>query len=206
MAIISDVLAPLVAKSPGRRVPRCVDGAEMALRAVLGQHISTAAARTHAGRLATLHGDTVSDASGGLQRLFPLPEALHDVDLAMPSTRRATFDQLVCALASGRLVLGPGSDRVEALDVLTSLPGIGPWTKNVISMRALGDPDAFLETDLGVRRSAEHLGLRATPAQLVEKFGAHGDVTSLALALKEDKDINSRIGYKEAAKLLLGES
>jgi AraC family transcriptional regulator of adaptative response / DNA-3-methyladenine glycosylase II len=164
-----DALAPLVAKSPGRRVPRCVDGAEMALRAVLGQHISTAAARTHAGRLATLHGDSVSDASGGLQRLFPLPEALHDVDLAMPSTRRATFDQLVCALASGRLVLGPGSDRVEALDVLTSLPGIGPWTKNVISMRALGDPDAFPETDLGVRRSAEHLGLRATPAQLVER-------------------------------------
>ena len=87
----------------------------------------------------------------------------------MPLLRRAACDGLVTALASGRLVLGPGSDRVEALDVLTSLAGIGPWTKHVIAMRALGDPDAFPETDLGVRRAAERLGLRATPAALVER-------------------------------------
>jgi AraC family transcriptional regulator, regulatory protein of adaptative response / DNA-3-methyladenine glycosylase II len=166
---LDGALAPLIVKAPGRRVPRCVDGSEMALRAVLGQHISTAAARTHAGRLAAEYGEVVSDVGGGLNRLFPLPDALHDVELAMPLQRRATFNGLVTALSSGRLVLGPGSDRVEALDVLTSLPGIGPWTKHVIAMRALGDPDAFPETDLGVRRAAEHLGLPATPAALVER-------------------------------------
>jgi AraC family transcriptional regulator of adaptative response / DNA-3-methyladenine glycosylase II len=166
---VDDALAPLIAKSPGRRVPRCVDGPEMALRAILGQHISTAAARTHAGRLAQQHGDVVIDAAGGLNRLFPQPEALHDVELAMPLKRRASFNGLVAALTSGRLVLGPGSDRVEALDVLTSLAGIGPWTKHVIAMRALGDPDAFPEADLGVRRAAERLGLQATPAALVER-------------------------------------
>jgi AraC family transcriptional regulator of adaptative response / DNA-3-methyladenine glycosylase II len=166
---LDDALKPLIDKSPGRRVPRCVDGPEMAVRAVLGQHISTAAARTHAGRLAALHGDIVNDAAGGLNRLFPLPDALVDAQLAMPSTRRATFSGLIAAFTSGRLVLGPGSDRVEALRVLTTLSGIGPWTTHVIAMRALGDPDAFPETDLGVRRAAEHLGLPATPAALVER-------------------------------------
>jgi AraC family transcriptional regulator of adaptative response / DNA-3-methyladenine glycosylase II len=166
---LDDALKPLIDKSPGRRIPRCVDGPEMAVRAVLGQHISTAAARTHAGRLAALHGDVVNDAAGGLNRLFPLPDALVDAQLAMPSTRRATFSGLIAAFTSGRLVLGPGSDRVEALRVLTTLSGIGPWTTHVIAMRALGDPDAFPETDLGVRRAAEHLGLPATPAALVER-------------------------------------
>ena len=166
---VDEDLAPLIATSPGRRVPRCVDGAEMALRAVLGQHISTAAARTHAGRLAAQHGDAINDAGGGLNRLFPVPEVLGDVELAAPQKRRTTFSALVAALAKGQLVLGPGSDRVEALAVLTSLPGIGPWTKHVISMRALGDPDAFPESDLGVRRAAERLGLGATPAALNER-------------------------------------
>ena len=67
------VLAPLVAKAPGRRVPRTVDAAEFALRAVLGQQVSTAAARTHAGRLAAAHGEPVTDPAGGLTRLFPDP-------------------------------------------------------------------------------------------------------------------------------------
>jgi AraC family transcriptional regulator of adaptative response / DNA-3-methyladenine glycosylase II len=166
---VDEALTPLIAAAPGRRVPRCVDGPEMALRAVLGQHISTTAARTHAGRLAALHGDAVNDAGGGLNRLFPPPEVLGDVELAVPQKRRTSFKALVAALASDQLVLGPGSDRVEALAVLTSLPGIGPWTKHVISMRALGDPDAFPESDLGVRRAAERLGLRATPAALIER-------------------------------------
>jgi AraC family transcriptional regulator of adaptative response / DNA-3-methyladenine glycosylase II len=141
----------------------------MALRAVLGQHISTAAARTHAGRLAEEHGEAVIDVGGALSRLFPQAASLHSVKLSMPQQRRATFDGLVDALACGRLVLGPGSDRSEALAVLSSLKGVGPWTTHVISMRALGDPDAFPETDLGVRRAAEHLGLAATPAALVER-------------------------------------
>jgi AraC family transcriptional regulator of adaptative response / DNA-3-methyladenine glycosylase II len=162
-------LAPLVAKSPGRRVPRCVDGAEMALRAVLGQQVSTTAAQTHASRLVERHGEPVSDPGGGLAHLFPLPSALRNVDLAMPSKRRDTFAALVQALRSGDLELGPGSDRDEAMNTLATIPGIGPWTRHVIAMRALGDPDAFPETDLGVRHAAERLGLPASPAALVNR-------------------------------------
>ncbi len=165
-------LAPLVAKSPGRRVPRCVDGSEMALRAVLGQQVSTAAAQTHARRLAERHGESVSDAGGGLTHLFPLADALGDVELAMPAKRRDTFAALVTALRRGNLSLGPGSDRDQTMTALSSVPGIGPWTKQVIAMRALGDPDAFPESDLGVRHGAEELGLPATPAALVDRSQA----------------------------------
>jgi AraC family transcriptional regulator of adaptative response / DNA-3-methyladenine glycosylase II len=165
-------LAPLVNKSSGRRVPRCVDGAEMAVRAVLGQQVSTAAAQTHARRLVERHGEPVSDASGGLTHLFPSADALGDVELAMPTTRRRTFAALVTALRRGDLTLGPGSDRDEAMTALSSIPGVGPWTRQVIAMRALGDPDAFLESDLGVRHAAEHLGLPSTPAALVERSQA----------------------------------
>jgi AraC family transcriptional regulator of adaptative response / DNA-3-methyladenine glycosylase II len=160
-------LSALVAKSPGRRVPRCVDGEEMALRAVLGQQVSTTAAQTHASRLVQRHGDVVVDPGGTLTHLFPQPEALHDAVLAMPVTRRTTFAALVSALDGGDLHLGPGSDRIEAIDQLSRIRGVGRWTQQVIAMRALGDPDAFPETDLGVRHAAERLGLPGTPAALV---------------------------------------
>ena len=162
-------LAPVVTKAPGRRVPRCVDGAEMALRAVLGQQVSTAAAQTHAGRLVQRHGEPISDRGGGLTHLFPLPSALTHADLAMPTNRRATFSALVMALQRGELDLGPGSDRDETMAALATIPGVGPWTRQVIAMRALGDPDAFPESDLGVRHAAEQLGIPSTPAALVDR-------------------------------------
>ncbi|MFF8593625.1 AlkA N-terminal domain-containing protein [Streptomyces sp. NPDC015220] len=169
------VLAPLVDKAPGRRVPRTVDEAEFAVRAVLGQQVSTAAARTHAARLVTAHGDPVDDPEGGLTHLFPAPEALASVDpesLAMPRTRRATFTTLVGRLADGTVHLGAESDWQETRSRLLSLPGFGPWTVDVIAMRALGDPDAFLPTDLGIRRAAQELGLPATPAALTARAAA----------------------------------
>lgn len=159
-------LGPVVARSGGRRVPRCVDGAELAVRAVLGQQVSTAAARTHAGRIVAQCGEPVSDPHGGLTHLFPAPNALEGVNLAMPATRRRTLNALVDALRSRRLTLDPGCDRAEALSVLGELPGFGPWTTQVIAMRALGDPDAFPAADLGVRRAAESLGLPASPVAL----------------------------------------
>jgi AraC family transcriptional regulator of adaptative response / DNA-3-methyladenine glycosylase II len=162
-------LAPVVATSTGRRVPRCVDGAELAVRAVLGQQISTAAARTYAGRIASQYGEAVSDPHGGLTHLFPTPEALGELQIAMPATRRRTLDALVEALRSRRLSLDPGCDREEALSVLSTLPGFGPWTTQVIAMRALGDPDAFPAADLGVRRAAESLGLPASPVALTAR-------------------------------------
>ncbi|MFC3574317.1 AlkA N-terminal domain-containing protein [Streptomyces yaanensis] len=169
------LLAPLVDKAPGRRVPRTVDEAEFAVRAVLGQQVSTAAARTHAARLVTAHGVPVEDPEGGLTHLFPAPEALAALDpesLAMPRTRRTTFTTLVRQLAEGELHLGVESDWEESRARLLSLPGFGPWTVDVIAMRALGDPDAFLPTDLGIRRAAQELGLPSTPAALTARAAA----------------------------------
>ncbi|MEU1454368.1 AlkA N-terminal domain-containing protein [Streptomyces avermitilis] len=169
------LLAPLVDKAPGRRVPRTVDEAEFAVRAVLGQQVSTAAARTHAARLVTAHGEAVADSEGCLTHLFPAPEALAAVapeSLAMPRTRRTTFTTLVRQLAEGGLHLGVESDWEETRARLLSLPGFGPWTADVIAMRALGDPDAFLPTDLGIRRAAQELGLPSTPAALTARAAA----------------------------------
>lgn len=168
-------LAPLVDKAPGRRVPRTVDEAEFAVRAVLGQQVSTAAARTHAARLVTAYGDPVDDPEGGLTHLFPSPEALAALDpesLAMPRTRRTTFTTLVGQLCDGTLNLGVESDWAQTRAQLLALPGFGPWTADVIAMRALGDPDAFLPTDLGIRRAAQELGLPSTPAALTARAAA----------------------------------
>ncbi|MFD7611436.1 AlkA N-terminal domain-containing protein [Streptomyces sp. NPDC059828] len=165
-------LAPLVDKAPGRRVPRTVDAAEFAVRAVLGQQVSTAAARTHAARLVTAHGTPVDDPEGGLTHLFPDPRALVGLDpetLAFPRGRRTSLTALVGALAGGSLNLGADSDWNEARARLAALPGFGPWTTEVIAMRALGDPDAFLPTDLGIRRAADALGLPTSPAALTAR-------------------------------------
>jgi AraC family transcriptional regulator of adaptative response / DNA-3-methyladenine glycosylase II len=169
------VLAPLVDKSPGRRVPRTVDAREFAVRAVLGQQVSTAAARTHAGRLAAAHGEPVDDPAGGLTRLFPAMDVLAAADpgtLALPASRRETFTRLTTALARGEIDLGVGSDWQEARAGLTALPGVGRWTVETIAMRGLGDPDAFVSNDLGVRRAARQLGLPATPAALTARAAA----------------------------------
>ncbi|GLZ08977.1 DNA-3-methyladenine glycosylase [Actinomadura sp. NBRC 104412] len=179
------VLAPLVDKAPGRRVPRTVDPAEFAVRAVLGQQVSTAAARTHAARLVVAHGEPVTDPGtglaapdhghGGLTHLFPTAAALAETDpltLAFPRTRRVTFAALVTALAAGEIDLGAGGDWDEARAKLAALPGIGPWTVETIAMRALGDPDAFVPTDLGIRAAAHELGLPSTPAALTRRAAA----------------------------------
>jgi AraC family transcriptional regulator, regulatory protein of adaptative response / DNA-3-methyladenine glycosylase II len=169
------VLAPLVAKAPGRRVPRTPDAAELAVRAVLGQQVSTAAARTHAGRLAAALGEPVDDPAGGLTRLFPDSAALAAAGtdgLALPRSRRASFAALAGALAGGQLDLSAGGDWAAARRQLAALPGIGPWTVETIAMRALGDPDAFIATDLGVRAAARALGLPPAPAALAARAAA----------------------------------
>ena len=169
------MLTPLVDKAPGRRVPRTVDPAEFAVRAVLGQQVSTAAARTHAGRLAAAHGEPVTDPAGGLTRLFPDPAVLATLGpdtLAMPRSRRDTLTRLATALANDEVDLGVGSDWERARDQLTALPGIGPWTVETIAMRALGDPDAFAPTDLGVRLAAAKLGLPTAATALTRHAAA----------------------------------
>jgi AraC family transcriptional regulator of adaptative response / DNA-3-methyladenine glycosylase II len=158
------VLAAHVAKAPGRRVPRTADGPEFAVRAVLGQQVSTAAARTHAARLVLAHGEPIDDPDGGLTHLFPLPEAVDPTALAMPNGRKATLRAVLDALLDGTLDLSAGADPREARARLATLPGIGPWTTEMLAMRALGDPDAFPVTDLGVRQAGITLGLPEQPA------------------------------------------
>jgi AraC family transcriptional regulator, regulatory protein of adaptative response / DNA-3-methyladenine glycosylase II len=169
---LDPVLAPLVAAAPGRRVPGTADAEQFAVRAVLGQQVSTAAARTHAGRLVAALGDPVDDPAGGLTHLFPTPGRLAAMDpglLAMPATRRSTVLTLARALADGAVDLSPGADPAAAVEALAALPGIGPWTVGSVAMRALGDRDAFLPGDLGVRLAAQRLGLPPAPGALTRR-------------------------------------
>jgi AraC family transcriptional regulator of adaptative response / DNA-3-methyladenine glycosylase II len=163
------VMAALVRKTPGRRIPQTVDGNEFAIRAMLGQQVSTAAARTHAARLVAAHGVPIADPGGGLTHMFPTPSALAELDpavLALPHKRKEAVVTLIGALASGDVDLSSGSDWQQARTQLQALPGVGPWTVETIALRALGDPDAFPATDLGVKLAARELGLPATPAAL----------------------------------------
>ncbi|TFV54213.1 DNA-3-methyladenine glycosylase 2 family protein [Mycobacterium sp. PS03-16] len=164
-----DRLTALIAKAPGQRIPRTVDEAELAVRVVLGQQVSVKAARTHAARLVTAYGRTTHDAGGGLTHVFPAVHDLVEVDpahLRMPASRRRTLTGLIGALADGDLVLDPGCDWTRARRDLLALPGVGPWTTEVIAMRGLGDPDAFPASDLGVLAAARGLGLPDTPRDL----------------------------------------
>ncbi len=164
-------LCPVVAKAPGQRIPRTVDEAEFAVRAVLGQQVSTKAARTHAARLVTAYGRPINDPAGALTHTFPSVEDLAEIDpvhLAVPKARQRTLSALLAALAEGTVVLDSGSDWESARKQLLALPGIGPWTAEVISMRGLGDPDAFPASDLGLRMAAKQLGLPTDERTLLE--------------------------------------
>ena len=167
-------LAAIVGKAPGRRVPRTVDEAELAVRAVLGQQVSTAAARALASRLVERHGPPITDPCGGLTHVFPTPEELRGLGpttLAVPGARRQCLAALIEALDRGTIELGAGTDWERARRHLAALPGLGPWTVEMIAMRALGDPDAFPAGDLGVRRAAANLGMARTPAGLQSHAG-----------------------------------
>jgi AraC family transcriptional regulator of adaptative response / DNA-3-methyladenine glycosylase II len=154
-------LRPLVVARPGLRMPGVTDGAELAVRAVLGQQVSVAAARTTAGRLAERFGERVGQGSDGLTRRFPTASKLADVDpasLPLPRSRAVALVRLAQALAAGDLVVDPGADRQDVTARLVALPGIGPWTAAYVRLRALGDPDVFLPTDLGASRALRRLG------------------------------------------------
>jgi len=160
------VLGRSVIAMPGLRTPGHVDGDELALRAVLGQQVSVAGARTVAGRLAVEHGRKLTDSSGSLTCLFPnaaVIAALKPENLSMPARRARTVIRLASALASGDVILDAGADRDAVAERLLAIDGIGPWTVGYIRLRALGDPDAFLPSDLGVRRALEARGLPGDP-------------------------------------------
>jgi AraC family transcriptional regulator of adaptative response / DNA-3-methyladenine glycosylase II len=163
-------LAPLVERRPGMRSPGCVDGGEIAVRAVLGQQVSVVGARTIAGRLVAALGESLDEdlrrPDSTIDSVFPTCEALAGIDpvlLAMPAARQRALVGVCSAVASGDLVIDPGTDRSRLCSQLIDLAGIGPWTASYIALRGVGDPDVFLPTDLGVRHALERLGLDATP-------------------------------------------
>src|SRR5580692_6823300 len=158
------VLGPLAASNPGRRSPGHVDGDELALRAVLGQQVSVAAARRLGARLTAEYGKPLARPSGTLTHCFPDAATVAAADpaaLPMPAARARALVTLAAALAVGEVALHPGADRDEAAARLLALPGVGPWTVAYIRMRALSDPDAFPATDVGVLRALAALGAGA---------------------------------------------
>lgn len=155
------VIGPLARACPGRRSPGAVDGDELALRAVLGQQVSVAAARRLGARLAAEYGKPLSAPSGSLTHVFPDAETIAGVDpggLPMPRARAEALVGLAAALASGQVRLHPGADRDQEAARLLALPGLGPWTVSYIRMRALSDPDAFPPADAGLLKALRRLG------------------------------------------------
>lgn len=154
-ALASDAtLAPLIAAAPWLRVPGAVDGFELAVRAIVGQQVSVAGARTTLATIVARFGAPVQGAAGWLT--FPGPEALIEADPGMgliPRSRWLSIHALAVALVEGRLDLGPGASRDDARRTLLGLPGIGPWTAEYIALRALHDPDAFPAGDSVLRQT-----------------------------------------------------
>ena len=178
------VLAASVRAVPGLRVPGHVDGAEVAVRAVLGQQITVAAARTLASRLTEEYGDPLGlTGDHEVSRLFPQAAALASVDpesIAMPRSRGRALVGLCAAIADGDVVLDRSADRAATRLAMLARPGIGPWTADYIALRALGDPDVFLPTDIGVRDGAAALGL-GDPGEIARRSEAWRPWRSYAL-------------------------
>lgn len=162
-----ELIGSIVRATPGRRVPGSVDGCEIAIRAVLGQQVSVTGAATLAARLVEAFGERLERPVGAVTHLFPSPAEFAAADprrLPMPEARRRALAGLAGALAGGDVVLDGSLTSAEVERRLLALPGIGPWTTGYIAMRALGDPDAFLPTDLGVRHALELLGCDGRPS------------------------------------------
>ncbi len=159
------LLAPLVARRPGLRVPGAWDPFEVAVRAVLGQQISVQGARTLAGRLVALCGRPLPKraAKPGLTHVFPSPGDVAGADVArvgLPKARAAALRGFARAVADGSFVLAAPKGLAEFEERLTELPGFGPWTAHVVALRAFGEGDAFPEGDLGLVKAMERAGVK----------------------------------------------
>jgi AraC family transcriptional regulator of adaptative response / DNA-3-methyladenine glycosylase II len=173
-------LSRLVDATPGIRVPGAVDGPELVLRAMLGQQVSVAAARTAARRLAEALGERLPKIGGdeptaSLTTLFPSPaevaERGTDV-LRGPRRRNAAIVEVAEALADGTIEMHVGRDPAELRAELLELPGIGPWTADYALMRVLGVPDLLLTGDLALRKGAAAVGIGDNVAGLMQRAQA----------------------------------
>ena len=193
-------LAPVVERHPGLRVPGHVDGWEVAARAVLGQQVTLAAARTLTSRLAELGPPTP------LGRLFPGPEVVADLPdawLPMPRSRTAALRALANAVAHGEVALDRSAPRAEVASALLSLPGIGPWTAGYIAMRALGDTDVLLTGDTGTRAGARALGLTdlAAASARWRPWRSYAQIALWTAAAARPRSADARgstVGHKES--------
>jgi len=169
-AEVAQALGKLAEAHPGMRVPGAFDGFEVAVRAILGQQVSVAGARTVAGRFAQALGEPLETPFAALNTVFPDAARVADAPLSriarlgMPGARARTILALARAVAGGELVLMPNADIEATLERLRALPGVGEWTAQYVAMRALAWPDAFPHTDLGVMKA---LGTKDTKRALV---------------------------------------
>lgn len=171
------LLAPGVAAVPGIRVPGAADAHELVIRAMLGQQVTVAAARTAAGKLVAALGEPLPDTRSGAgpAMLFPTAKAIaeHGAEILRgPARRISSIVGVAGALASGELDLHVGRDSDELRADLLAQPGIGPWTADYVQMRVLGSPDVLLTGDVGLRNGARAIGFPHDPAGLAERMQA----------------------------------
>ena len=167
------LLAPLLRRHPGLRVPGAWDGFELAIRAVLGQQISVAAAVGLAARLVQRYGEPLPKPEPGLTHLFPVPERLAGADLTtlgMPRSRAATLSAVAAAVLEDPQLFSAQRDLEDAVRRLRAIAGVGEWTAQYIALRQLREPDAFPASDVGLLRalSDEH-GTRPSAEQLLAR-------------------------------------
>jgi AraC family transcriptional regulator of adaptative response / DNA-3-methyladenine glycosylase II len=160
-AEVAKALCKLAEGRPGIRVPGAFDGFEIAVRAIIGQQVTVAAARTVAGRFASSLGDPVDTPFDALTTVFPTAARVADTPvgliagLGMPAVRARAVVALARSVANGSLLLMPNSNIEATLERLRALPGVGEWTAQYIAMRVLAWPDAFLHTDHGVMKALD---------------------------------------------------
>ncbi len=158
------LLAPLVKRHPGLRLPSAWDPFEMTVRAILGQQISVKGATTIAGRLVERLGIPLDSPRDGLTHIFPGPGVLAATDLAglgLTTKRVETVKTFAAAVADGRLLLDAPLGVEDFVSRMIALPGIGPWTAQYVAMRALGEPDGFPASDLGLKHALPDVDLAA---------------------------------------------
>jgi AraC family transcriptional regulator of adaptative response / DNA-3-methyladenine glycosylase II len=163
------VMERLVDATPGLRSPGEVSGTDAAIRAILHQQVSLASAKAIAARLVAAHGIAVPQPVGTVRFAFPdagVWARANADELGLPSSRAQAIVNLGAALHANWVDLSPWANREEAFTSIQQVKGIGPWTANVVSAKALADPDAFGRNDLALLRQAERLGLPASPPDL----------------------------------------
>ena len=172
-------LAPLVAARPGLRAPGGWDGFELAMRAVLGQQVTAAAAIRLAGKLVETYGEPASLAATGhpaLTRSFPRPERIAAAELThlgMPGARARALSTVAAAVVADPNLMGLNRSLEDAIARLKALPGVGEWTAQYIALRGMREPDAFPAADIGLMRAlADEDGRRPAAAELLGRAEA----------------------------------